>query len=185
MFGSDFKLLHREYPEARIYPAPTQTAYGSPEHEAHMVQHILDDERIHLSLLAYQDVQVNVCGTMTIDSAILDKPTVNVYYDQRPGIPSSMSVRRFYKRSDTKQMMSYGSSQLAYDGTHCIHLINRYLDSPSLDADGRKRARIEDCGPLDGQAGRRTARFLTELSMRQGSPEPIHGYASESRSTVS
>jgi hypothetical protein len=185
MFGSDLKLLHREYQEARSYPAATQIPYGSPEHEAHMVKLILEDERIHLSLLAHQDVQVNVCGTMTIDSAIFDKPTVNVYYDQLSDISSALSVRRFYKRSDTKQMMAYQSSQLAYDGNHCIQLIDRYLNNPSLDADGRTRARIEDCGPLDGQAGRRIARFLTKLSMRHAFLAPIYGYASKSRSTVS
>ena len=167
MFGSDLKLLHREYPEARSYPAPTQTAYGSLEHEAQMVQHILDDERIHLSLLAYQDVQVNVCGTMTIDSAIFDKPTVNVYYDQLSGISSALSVRRFYKRSDTKQMMSYGASRLAHSRAECIELINRYLDSPALDSEGRKRARNEDCGPLDGQAGLRAARIIQSVCRRQ------------------
>jgi hypothetical protein len=167
MFGSDTKLLRQEYPEARSYPAPTTAAYGSAEHEANVVRHILDDEPIHLSLLANQDVQVNVCGTMTIDSAIFDKPTVNVYYDVVPGLPSGMSVRRFYKRSDTKQMMSYGASRLARNPDECIALVNRYLDEPSLDAAGRARARREDCGPLDGAAGQRAARILHEL--HQGS----------------
>lgn len=163
MFGSDSTLLRREYPEARSYPAPTTAAFGGAEHEANVVRHILEDEPIHLSLLAYQDVQVNVCGTMTIDSAIFDKPTVNVHYDVVQGLPSGVSVRRFYKRSDTKQMMSYGASRLAHDPDECIALVNRYLDNPSLDADGRARARREDCGPLDGAAGRRAARILHEL----------------------
>jgi hypothetical protein len=122
---------------------------------------------------------------MTIDSAIFDKPTVNVYYDQLPGIPEALSVRRFYKRSDTKQMMSYGSSQLADDGEHCIDLINRYLEDPSLEAEGRRRARAEDCGPLDGQAGRRTAEFLKQLSKHQAPSTGAYDYTAESRSTVS
>jgi len=160
MFGSSIKLLRKEYPEARSYPPPTQDEYGSPEHESYVVRYILEDEPIHLSLLAHQDVQVNVCGTMTIDSAILDKPTVNVYYDQIPRIPSSLSVRRFYRRSDTKQMMSYGTSRLAHDPGECVELINRYLNDPGLDSEGRKRARTDDCGPLDGQAGLRAAEII-------------------------
>jgi hypothetical protein len=163
MFGSDARLLRREHPEARSYPAPTTAAFGGAEHEANVVRHIVDDEPIHLSLLAYQDVQVNVCGTMTIDSAIFDKPTVNVFYDVVPGLPSGMSVRRFYKRSDTKQMMSYGASRLAHDPDECIALVNRYLEDPSLDAEGRARARREDCGPLDGAAGQRAARIFHQL----------------------
>jgi hypothetical protein len=164
MFGSDQQLLRREYPEARCYPAPTQAPFGGPEHEANVVRRILEDEPIHLSLLAYQDVQVNVCGTMTIDSAIYDKPTVNIYYDLVEGLPSGVSVRRFYKRSDTRQMMSYGASRLAHDPAECISLVNRYLENPSLDAAGRKRAREMDCGPLDGFAGRRAAGLLASLN---------------------
>ncbi len=184
MFGSDLRLLPHEYPEARAYPRPTLVRYGGAEHEADMVHAIVADEPVHLSLLAHQDVQVNVCGTMTIDSSIVDKPVVNVFYDQVPNIPEALSVRRFYKRSDTQQMMSYGCSQLAYDGEHCIELINRYLDNPHLDADGRARARGDDCGPLDGEAGRRAARLL--LSMRERRRHRLsYAYAAAPGSTVS
>lgn len=162
-FGSQIKSLQKEYSEARCYPSPTEAEYGGPEHEAQVVRHILEDEPVHLSLLACQDVQVNVCGTMTIDSAIFDKPTVNIYYDLLPGIPDALSVRRHFKRSDTKQMMSYGASRLAHTPAECVELINRYLENPSLDAEGRKRARSEDCGPLDGYAGLRTAQIIQKL----------------------
>jgi hypothetical protein len=128
---------------------------------------ILEDEPVHLATLAYQDVQVNVCGTMTIDSAIFDKPTVNIYYDLVPGIPEGLSARRFYQRSDIKQMMSYGVSKLAHDRDECIRLINRYLEDPTLDAAGRERARAGECGPLDGQAGVRIARAIEHLALRE------------------
>jgi hypothetical protein len=160
MFGSNVRLLHREWPEARGFPRPAAAAYLSPEHEAAVVRLVLDDEPMHLSTLAYQDVQVNVCGTMTIDSAILDKPVVNVWYDLRRDIAAGLSVRRFYERSDVKQMLSYGASRLARDADDCVRSINAYLEDPSLDAAGRRRAREEDCGPLDGRAGERVARAL-------------------------
>lgn len=162
-FGSNVRLLHREYTEARAYPRPANATYRSPEHEAEVVRLILEDESVHLGTLAYQDVQVNVCGTMTIDSAIHDKPTVNVYYDLAKDVPSGLSVRRFYERSDVREMMAYGASRLAADPEQCIRLINQYLDDPSLDADGRERAREQDCGPLDGKAGERIARTLRSL----------------------
>ncbi len=176
MFGSDIKLLRTEYPEARSYPSPTKAVFGGPEHEANVVRHILQDEPVHLSLLAYQDVQVNVCGTMNIDSAILDKPIVNVYYDSVPGLPPGASTRRFYKRSDIKQMMSYGASSLARDPQHCIELVNRYLENPALDAAGRDRARKEDCGPLDGQAGLRTAYIVEKLCRKHPVVEPSYEF---------
>ena len=163
MFGSNIKLLRREYPEARSYPEPTNAPYRGALHESGVVRRIIEDEPVHLATLAYQDVQVNVCGTMTIDSAIFDKPTVNVYYDLARDIPSGLSVRRFYERADVKEMMDYRASRLAYDPEECIRLINRYLEDPTLDAEGRKRAREDDCGPLDGQAGRRIAERIVRL----------------------
>ncbi|MBI5526054.1 MAG: hypothetical protein HY897_06935 [Deltaproteobacteria bacterium] len=163
MFGSNLPLLAREYDEAKCYPKRGSSPYRSAEHEAHVVRLILEDEPVHLATLACQDVQVNVCGTMTIDSAIYDKPTVNVYYDI-PRASHGFSVRRFYERSDVKEMMAYGASRLARSPEECIALINRYLEDPTLDAAGRRRAREEDCGPLDGRAGARIAEALKELA---------------------
>lgn len=173
MFGSDVKLLDCEYEEARAYPKPRAVTYRSKEHEAEVVRLIIEDEPVHLSTLAYQDVQVNVCGTMTIDSAILDKPVVNIYYDVASGLRSGASVRRFYERSDIKQMMAYGASRLAKSPDECIRLINDYLEQPDLDAAGRLRARERDCGPLDGKAGWRIAQSLKRFSVRKGGYETV------------
>jgi hypothetical protein len=165
MFGSDLRLLHREYPQARSYPPPEPASYRSAAHERDIVRRILEDEPVHLATLAYQDVQVNVCGTMTIDSAIFDKPVVNVYYDL-VDVPRGLSVRVAYERTDVREMMAYGASRLARSPAECIALINRYLLDPERDAAGRRRARAEDCGPLDGQAGDRIAGHITALSGR-------------------
>lgn len=164
MFGSNLRLLREESADARSYPPPANADYRSARHESDVVRLILEDEPVHLGTLACQDVQVNVCGTMTIDSAILDKPTVNVYYDLVRDVPFGRSVRRFYERTDVRQMMSYGASRLARDPEECIRLINQYLDQPQLDAQGRQRARDEDCGPLDGRAGERLAAAIRELA---------------------
>jgi hypothetical protein len=163
MFGSDLRLLLREYPEARSYPRPTDKPYRSSEHEGAVVQLILDDEPVHLATLAYQDVQVNICGTMTVDSAALDKPTVNVAYDPVRVLPG-LSCRRFYQRSDIKQLMSYGCSRVARSAEECIRLVNAYLENPSLDSRARARARDEECGPLDERAGERIAEILRKLA---------------------
>jgi len=168
MFGSNIRLLHREYPEARSYPTGGDAPCRSAKHEARVVGLILEDEPVHLATLAYQDVQVNACGTMTIDSAIFDKPVVSVYYDV-VDVPAGLSVRAAYERTDVRDMMAYGASRLARSPAECVALINRYLDDPGLDAAGRRRAREEDCGPLDGQAGERIAGILAALAA-QASP---------------
>lgn len=171
MFGSAIPLLHREWPEARAYPAPARAPYNSPTHEAEVVRLILEDEPMHLATLACQDVQVNICGTMTIDSAILDKPTIHIFYDLVRGIPFALSVRRFYERTDVKEMIAYGASRLAASPEQCIDLINEALANPAAGSEGRRRAREQDCGPLDGSAGIRIAAALKELRLEKA---PAH-----------
>lgn len=162
-FGSDHPLLQRIHPGVAVFPLPGRARYHSPEHEAQVVRLILEDEPVHLATLAYQDVQVNVSGTMTVDSAILDKPIVNIYYDLPPDVPAGLSVRRFYERSDYKPIVASGGVRLARSPEECLRLINQYLENPALDAAGRKWIRETDCGPLDGRAGERIAQRLASL----------------------
>lgn len=162
-FGSDYPSLYQTYPGVAVFPPPTDIPYKSPEHEARVVQLILEDEPVHLSTLAYQDVQVNVSGTMLVDSAILDKPCVGVYYDLPADTPPGLSTRRFYMRSDMQPIVKSGGIRLAHSPDKCIALINQYLENPQRDAAGRARIRDEECGPLDGNAGQRIAAGLLAL----------------------
>ena len=129
-FGSDYPLLHQTYPGIAVYPPPTDQPYLSDQHEADVVRLILQDEPMHLATLAYQDVQVNVSGTMIVDLAIVDKPVVAVYYDIPANVLEGLSVKRFYKRSDMQALVKGGGFQLAHTPDECIQLINRYLENP-------------------------------------------------------
>ncbi len=162
-FGSSVPLLRQPRRDVRVFPPPGTAEYRSAAHEAQVVRLIIEDEPVHLATLAYQDVQVNVSGTMTVDSAILGKPVVNIFFDLPAGIPAGLSVRRFYQRSDYRPIVDSGGVRLARSPQHCLELINQYLENPNLDADGRAWIRNNDCGPLDGRAGERIARVLADL----------------------
>jgi hypothetical protein len=162
-FGASVPLLRHPRRDVAVFPPPGTAEYHSEAHEAQVVRLILEDEPVHLATLAYQDVQVNVSGTMTVDSAILDKPVVNVFFDLPVGIPPGRSVRRFYQRSDYRPIVESGGVRLAHTPEECVTLINQYLENPALDAPGRKWIRENDCGPLDGRAGERIANVLTTL----------------------
>ncbi len=163
-FGSNYPILQRVYPGVAVYPQTTSSAYKSPEHEDEVVRLILEDEPMHLACLAYQSVQVNISGTMMVDSAILDKPIVGIYYDIPTDIPIGLSVKRFYRRTDMKPVIESGGVRLANSPDECVQLINRYLEDPTLDAQGRVKMRQQEAGPLDGKAGERIADILRELA---------------------
>ena len=168
-FGSNFPLLRQVYPGVIVFPLPGNAQYRSPEHESQVVRLILEDEPVHLAALAYQDVQVNVCGTMTVDSAILDKPVVNIYYDLPTDVPAGLTVRRFYQRSDYQPIVKSGGVRLAHSPENCLSLINQYLNNPALDSIGRQSIRETDCGPLDGKSGARIAAHLASFCQLRSS----------------
>jgi len=163
-FGSNFPLLKTVHSGVAVFPLPTNLAYKSPEHESQVVRLILEDEPMHLATLTYQDVQVNVSGTMIVDSAILDKPTVCVHYDIPANTPEGLSAKRFYKRTDMRSILESGGLKLANSPDECIALINRYLENPSLEAAGRRTIRKNEAGTLDGKAGERLAALLGKLA---------------------
>ncbi|MEP7290808.1 MAG: hypothetical protein ABI835_03445, partial [Chloroflexota bacterium] len=159
-FGSDHPILRETPPGVAVYPPPAEAAYHSPEHEAQVVRLILEDEPLHLASIAYQDVQVNVSGTMIVDAAILDKPIVAVHYDIPADTLDGLSTRRFYRRSDMLPILQSGGIQLANSPEECIRLINRYLENPALEAEGRRIIREQEAGALDGKAGERVAEII-------------------------
>ena len=57
---------------------------------------LLDDYRMMVSSFYHQAVNVNIASTVTLDSAVLDRPIVNVAYDGSQNVPPSLSVKRFY-----------------------------------------------------------------------------------------
>jgi len=164
-FGSSYPVLKQTYPGVSVFPPPADAPYNSPEHEARVVKLILEDEPMHLAALAYQDVQVNISGTMMVDSAILDKPIVAVHYDIPADTLAGLSVKRFYRRSDIRPIIATGGVKLAESPEDCIAQINRYLENPALDANGRRLIREQECGLLDGRAGERIARILQTLTL--------------------
>jgi len=172
-FGSDYPVLKRTYPGVAVYPPLTSHPYRGAEHEAQVVRLIMEDEPVHLATLAYQDVQVNISGTMFVDSAILDKPSVGIYYDIPADTPVGLSTRRFYARTDMQSILESGGVRLASSPDECISLINRYLEDPTLDAEGRARIRAAECGPLDGLAGERIAAHLLRLAQPHTQTEKV------------
>lgn len=115
--------------------------------------------------MLYSDVVINLASTVTIDAAVFDTPIVAVNFDYRGIRPYEYSVKRFYDFDHYKKLRDIGGFKLSDSKEEMITDINKYLDNPRLDQEGRKEIVKRQCHFNDGKSGERVADFiLDELS---------------------
>ncbi|MGZ8937940.1 MAG: hypothetical protein ACXW32_01885 [Limisphaerales bacterium] len=113
--------------------------------------------------MTYSDVVVNIASTITIDAACFDTPVVNVAWDGFSTKPYEKSCKRYYQFNHYKKIVETGGITIAEDIDQTVLQIQRYLDNPALEAEGRARIRNEQCYKLDGRSGERIGLYLIEL----------------------
>lgn len=126
----------------------------------------LPDEKdmIHYAELLYAcDVAVNIASSVTLDSAAVDKPTINMAFDGYQERPFIESTRRYFYTTHYKVVARSGGVRIAKTPNELVQFINMYLENPRLDREGRKKIVEESGGPLDGKCGRRIARSVLEF----------------------
>ncbi|MFZ6031503.1 MAG: hypothetical protein ACOYYS_27645 [Chloroflexota bacterium] len=148
-FGSDYDPLNgQQFPGVALYPEPTTTPFG--QHDDNIVRLILEDEPMHLATMAYQDVNVNIMSTATIDSAIFDKPIIHIAFDIPASTPANISVKRFFHRTDYKVIERTGASQRAHSLDELISLVNYALWYPTEKSQQRAELVALDVGMVSG-----------------------------------
>jgi hypothetical protein len=122
---------------------------------------VAESDMAHLAdLLRYSDVTLNAGSTLTIDSAIMDTPIVNIGFDGLAVNPPERSVIRIYDFTHYANIVRSGGVRIARSADEMLSLIAAYLEDPSLDREGRARIVDEQCGRVDGGAGLRVAALL-------------------------
>lgn len=167
-FGSDYDPLNgKNFNNVEIYPEPTSVPLG--KHDSDLVRLILEDEPMHLATMAYQNVNVNIMSTTIIDSAIFDKPIINVGFDIPKDISSNITVKRFFKRTDYKIIEKTGATDKANFLEELIELINHYLENPVE----KKKERAELVKQDVGISGPESNRILFDCFVNK--IEQAHG----------
>jgi hypothetical protein len=126
---------------------------------------LAQDDMHHLAeLMRHSDVTVNAGSTLTIDSAIMDTPIVNVGFDGDREVPYAQSVVRIYDFTHYANIVRTGGVRIARSADELIKHINAYLEDPSLDREARARIVSEQCFRIDGHSGQRVGRLLLEMA---------------------
>lgn len=108
----------------------------------------------HCSLL------VGYCSTISIDAALWKKPVINIGFTLHPAPSGIKNPIIRYTATHYKKALASGGIRLVKSKEALIEWINKYLNNPELDADGRERLVSEQCYKLDGRTGERIANFL-------------------------
>jgi len=115
--------------------------------------------------IADSDVVVNIFSTLNIESAIFDKPLVNICYDHRHAeysfVPKARhSVHSDAKESHNQRIVDTGGVRCVYNDIQLVEAINSYLENPELERRNRQRIVDEEAGPYQGYASRIVADFV-------------------------
>ena len=125
-----------------------------------------DDEIVKLAgLLKHSEVVVNMFSTLNLEASIFDRPIVNVAFDFDHKRPPGTKVARFNIHYDEVQthnqrVVHSGGASVAHSVDELIEQINRYLEAPTLHAEGRRRIVDRECGANLGHAGEAVGRTI-------------------------
>jgi len=102
-------------------------------------------------------------STINIDATLLDKPVINIDFNNIKSDSFYKTPRPLYEMVHYKNILRYDGIKLVKDEDELVDEINAYLKDSSKDSVGRKKITEEQVGKLDGKAGERTADFVYSL----------------------
>lgn len=125
---------------------------------------LLDDYQVMLSSFYHQAVNVNIASTVTLDSAVYDRPTICIAYDGPQQLPRWLSVSRFYRYYEHFiQVLKTSAVDVVWNEPALRDALARALSRPDARRNERKQLVELECGQVDGKAGWRLADALHQL----------------------
>src|SRR3989344_6713819 len=108
----------------------------------------------HLSLL------ICYASSLSIDAAVFNKPVINIDFELRGQEDPLKSPIQYFKTDHYAKALRTGGIRLVRNEIELIEWVNRYLQHPGGDHDGRARLVKEQVGFPDGNSGKRIGEFL-------------------------
>jgi CDP-glycerol glycerophosphotransferase (TagB/SpsB family) len=119
-----------------------------------------DDIHSLTDTLANADLFICYASSMSIDAAVFDKPVINIDFEVGGKKQMIKSPTHFYKMTHYSKAVKTGGIYYPKNSNDLVTSINRYLDNPEIDKEGRARLVNEQCWKLDGKSGERVANLI-------------------------
>ena len=132
---------------------------------------LLEDYQIMLSSFYHQAVNVNIASTVTLDSAVYDRPIICIAYDGPQKLSRSLSVRRFYLDYEHFiQVIKAQAVDVIWNQRELKQSLRQALLDPRRRGAERRRLVDMECGIVDGKAGQRLAEVLSQMVQHKTVP---------------
>lgn len=157
--GDRFRTVRERYPEL-IFSQP-RWIYPQSGGWTNIVP-TQEDVSLLTNLTAHCDVNINVASTMTLDFALHDKPVVNIGFDiGRDGVTHPWLD--YYSFDHYRPVVELGAARVARSGDELAFHVNRYLEQPEADGEGRRRLREMQVGQPLGRASHHIAEVVNRI----------------------
>lgn len=156
--GTRYKRLREKYKDV-AFSIPGERSKGN------IMEWAPDFDEIKnlVNIVNHCNVLINVASTMTIDSALLDKPVINVrYYFSKNNARPPWGIY-IYQTTHYSPLVSTGGFRIADTPEDLINYINLYLENPGLDREGRKKIVDLVCGSNVGKASEKIANAISKI----------------------
>lgn len=124
-----------------------------------------EDIRKLCSTLAYTDVHINVCSTMTVDGSAFHKPQIAPFYDD-VNKKNETLMQNYYKQDHFMPIINTGGLSLAHSKAQLIELVNLALEKPEGFTQKSEKIVEEIITFTDGNATNRVAEILRQTMCR-------------------
>ncbi|KKS68942.1 MAG: hypothetical protein UV39_C0026G0003 [Candidatus Azambacteria bacterium GW2011_GWA2_42_62] len=133
---------------------------GKIKNSGKFLEFSLQDNRHLIDTIYYSDVVVWIVTSIGLDSLVFDKPQIVVDFDGLENKSYWLSVKRFNDEEHMLLFFETGAVKIADNLENLIVYIKEYLENPSIDREGRKKAALQQLWKADGKSSERIANFI-------------------------
>lgn len=145
-----FDAVRRQFPEIIV----SEPRWDFPSGQGALAAPMPEDMASLTNLIYHADVSVNIVSTMTIDAAIFDRPVINPAFDLTEPLPHGKPLWEYYYQFEHyKPVVSLQAARFPKSVSELSADIQRYLDDPSLEREGRRKLVELEIGQPVGTGG--------------------------------
>lgn len=122
-----------------------------------------EDNQLLLDMLYWSSVIICPPSSISVDASVLDRPVINVRFGSNIKY-SNNNIDLYYESDHYSNILGLEGIKLVHNDEELALWINKYMEDPSIDKEGRQKIVKEQCEYIDGGSARRMADLLLELA---------------------